>query len=111
MRRWLNILLLCFALNALGTATASPSQIAITHITIIDVRAGTIKPDITILIEGDRITAVRPSKSKEDLPANEIQVIDGHGKFVVPGLGDMHVHSDGEDRVLHASRKRDYRDP
>ena len=101
MRRWSNLLSLCFALSALGTATAFPSQIAITHIAIIDVRAGTIKPDMTVLIEGDRITAVRPSKNKESLPAKEIQVIDGHGKFLLPGLWDMHVHSNGEDRVLH----------
>ena len=101
MRRWLNLLLLCFALSPLRTAATSPSEIAITHITVIDVQAGTIKPNMTVLIRGDRITAVRPSKNKESLPAKEIQVIDGRGKFLLPGLWDMHVHTDGEDRVLY----------
>ena len=82
-------------------AETPPSKIAITHITIVDVSAGTIKPDRTVLIEGNRITAVRPSKNKESLPPKEIRVIDGRGKFLVPGFWDMHVHPDGEDRVLH----------
>jgi imidazolonepropionase-like amidohydrolase len=100
MARWLNLLLLCFALSALRTATTSSSQITITHITIIDISAGTIKPDMMVLIEGDRITAVRPSTNKESVPAEERQVIDGRGKFLLPGFWDMHVHTDGEDRVL-----------
>jgi imidazolonepropionase-like amidohydrolase len=90
MRRWLNLLLLCFALSALRRAATSPSEIAITHITVIDVKAGTIKPNMTVLIQGDRITAVRPSENKESLPAKEIQVIDGRGKFLLPGFWDMH---------------------
>ena len=101
MRRWLNLLLLCFALSPLRTAATSPSEIEIIHITVIDVKAGTIKPNTTVLIQGDRITAVRPSKNKEGLPAKEIRVIDGRGKFLIPGLWDMHVHSDGDDRALH----------
>jgi imidazolonepropionase-like amidohydrolase len=100
MRRWLNLLFLCVVLSAFRTAAAPASTIGITHITIIDVSAGTIKLDMTVLIQGDRITAVRPSKNKESLPAKEIQVIDGRGKFLLPGLWDMHAHTDGDDRVL-----------
>ena len=101
MRRQSNLLLLCVVLGALQTTAPASSEIAITHITIIDVRAGTMKPDMTVLIEGDRITAVRPSKNKESLLTKEIQVIDGRGKFLLPGLWDMHVHTDGDDRALH----------
>ena len=100
MRRWLNLPLFCFALAAPGIAETSPSKIAITHIGIVAVSTGTIKPDMTVLIEGNRITAVRRSKNKESLP-KEIQVVDGQGKFLLPGLWDMHVHTDGDDRVLH----------
>jgi imidazolonepropionase-like amidohydrolase len=100
MRWWLNLLLFCFALAAPGMAGTFPSKIAITHITIVDVSTGTIKPDMTILIEGNRIAAVRPSKNKESLP-KEVKVVDGRSKFLLPGLWDMHVHTDGDDRVLH----------
>ena len=101
MRRWVNLFCLCFALTALRAVAASPSKIAIIHVSVIDVRAGTIKPDMTVLIQGDRITEVRPTKNNESLSAKDIQVIDGRGKFLLPGLWDMHVHTDGEDRVLH----------
>ena len=101
MRRWVNLFCLCFALTALRAVAASPSKSAIIHVSVIDVRAGTIKPDMTVLIQGDRITEVRPSKNNESLSAKDIQVIDGRGKFLLPGLWDMHVHTDGEDRVLH----------
>src|SRR5258706_1380004 len=101
MRRWVNLFCLCFALTALRAVAASPSKIAIIHVSVIDVRAGTIKPDMTVLIQGDRITEVRPSKNNESLSGKDIQVIDGRDKFLLPGLWDMHVHTDGEDRVLH----------
>jgi predicted amidohydrolase YtcJ len=92
---------LCFALTALRAVAASPSKIAIIHVSVIDVRAGTIAPDMTVLVQGDRITEVRPSKNNERLSAKDIQVIDGRGKFPLPGLWDMHVHSAGDDRALH----------
>ncbi len=98
MGRWLNLLLLCFALSAFGTTTASASQIAITHITIIDVRDGSRQQDMSVLISGDR-TGVIGSSKKVQLP-KQSRVIDGHAKFLIPGLWDMHVHSDGGDRVL-----------
>lgn len=87
MRRWVNLLCLCFALSALRAVAASPSEIAITHVSVIDVRAGTIKLDMTVLIQGDRITAVRPSKDNEGLPTKEIKVIDG--RRIVSTMGAL----------------------
>jgi imidazolonepropionase-like amidohydrolase len=96
----LNLVVLWLALSAGQGATGFPSKIAITHVTVIDVRAGTIKKDMTVLIVGDRISAVRAAKEKARLPTKEIEVIDGQGKYLIPGLWDMHVHTDGDDRVL-----------
>ncbi len=96
-----NLVVLWFALSAVQGAAGSPSKIAITHVTVIDVRAGTIAQDMTVLIVGDRISAVRAAKEKERLPTKEIEVIDGRGKYLIPGLWDMHAHSDGDDRALH----------
>ena len=49
-----------------------------------------LAPDSTIVIAGNRIVAVGPSASTPP-PANAT-VIDGRGKWVVPGLVDAHVH-------------------
>jgi hypothetical protein len=82
-------------------ARARNSFRALSFATVIDVRAGTIKKDMTVLIVGDRISAVRAAQGKERLPTKEITVIDGRGKYLIPRLWDMHVHSDGDDRALH----------
>jgi imidazolonepropionase-like amidohydrolase len=51
-----------------------------------------VAPDSTVLIVGERIRAVGPARSTQ-VPAGA-QVIDGRGKWLVPGLTDAHVHFD-----------------
>ena len=77
----------------------TPTAIAITHVTIINVRDGSARADMTVLILGDRISVV--GSSKETPLPRQARVLDGRGKFLIPGLWDMHVHSDGDDRALH----------
>ena len=50
-------------------------------------------PDMTVLIGGGRVLAVRPSAEADeaDIPAGATRV-DGRGRFLIPGLNDMHVH-------------------
>ena len=66
-------------------------QFAFTHVNVVDVRNGTISPDRTVLIVGNRIDAVM-SADHSRLPLHTV-VIDADGKFLIPGLWDMHVHS------------------
>jgi len=65
--------------------------VAITHVTAIDVARGTARPNMTVLIDGPRITAVGASASTV-IPGGARR-IDGRGKWLIPGLWDMHVHS------------------
>lgn len=81
-----------------SSQAATPTQIALAHVTIIDVRDGSEKTDMTILISGSRITALGPS-SEIPLP-KRVRAINGRGKFLIPGLWDMHIHSDGDERTL-----------
>jgi imidazolonepropionase-like amidohydrolase len=90
-----------FALSLLATsqsASETPPQIALTHVTVIDVRDGSTKTDMTILLLGSRISAVGSSKDTP-LPKNA-RIVDGRGKFLIPGMWDMHVHTDGDTRAL-----------
>ena len=65
--------------------------IALTHAKVIDGTGAPAARDQTILIEGDRITAVGPSRSVR-VPANA-EVVDLSGHTVIPGLVGLHDHS------------------
>lgn len=58
--------------------------------TLIDVRTGHQVADSLIVIEGDRIKQVGRAPDVA-VPQNS-QVIDAHGKWIIPGLMDMHAH-------------------
>ncbi|HWZ58235.1 MAG TPA: amidohydrolase family protein [Gemmatimonadaceae bacterium] len=87
MRTWL--LLVCL----LGSRPASAQQhdpLAITHVTVIDCTGAVPTPNATVVIASGRITAIGPSDSVT-IPAGA-RVVDGSGKFLIPGLWDMHGH-------------------
>lgn len=67
------------------------AQIAITNVTVIDVAGGERQPGVTVLTKGNLIVAVG-----RDVPVPAAAVpIDGTGKFLIPGLWDMHSHHQG----------------
>jgi hypothetical protein len=72
---------------------------ALTHARILDVETGAWQTDQSVLIAGDAIVAVGPSKSLQPLAGAE--VIDLAGKALLPGLWDMHAHLSPADGVLN----------
>ena len=66
------------------------SQIYITNVTVLDVVKQKLIPGQTVMIKDDIISNIQSSK-KIKLPA-DATVIDGTGKFLMPGLTDAHVH-------------------
>jgi imidazolonepropionase-like amidohydrolase len=61
----------------------------ITNVNIVDVNTGKILKNKTIAIDNDRITAIY---DKEIFGSTATIVIDGNGKYLIPGLWDMHAH-------------------
>ena len=68
----------------------APRPLAFTHVTVIDATGAPAKSDQTVVITGDRITEIGPSASVR--APKDAQVVDATGKFLIPGLWDMHVH-------------------
>ena len=68
-----------------------PAQrtLAITNVHVVDVRAGRIDSNRTVLIDGNTITAIVPAGRE---PPRVTRVDGLAGAFVIPGLWDMHVH-------------------
>jgi hypothetical protein len=69
-------------------------RLAFVHVQVIPLEDGAVLPDHTVLIQGDRIVGLGPSRTTP-LPEGTT-VIDGAGAFLLPGLTDAHVHLDQE---------------
>jgi imidazolonepropionase-like amidohydrolase len=83
-----------FFIAILCTASVGNAQepaTAFTSVTVIDGRSPDPRPFRTVVIRGNRIVAEGPATSTP-VPAGA-RVIDGRGKFLIPGLWDMHVHT------------------
>jgi imidazolonepropionase-like amidohydrolase len=61
----------------------------VNHVTVINPKASPVE-DRAIVLSGSRIAAI-DSAAEVHIPPGA-QIIDGRGKFVVPGLADMHHH-------------------
>ena len=92
MKRVLAASLILLATLSQGDPAKSIStkQLVITNVTIIDVTGGAVAPDMTVVITGDRITEIGPAKNVS--APKDAQVLSGAGKYLIPGLWDMHVH-------------------
>jgi hypothetical protein len=75
--------------------------VAFSHVTVIDVSAAdsarALQPDYTVVLSAGRITAVGRANSIR-VPA-DATVVEAAGKFLIPGLWDMHAHLLAEDRL------------
>ena len=95
------VLFVCFGLRVPAAAqrSAGTSRIALTHVTVIDGTGAAPQADQTVVIAGQRITAVGPSSKVKVSPG--VQIIDARGKYLIPGLWDTYVHTryDGIDHL------------
>ncbi|GAA0461726.1 amidohydrolase [Paractinoplanes deccanensis] len=83
------------ALGATGQAEATTSGLtAITNVTVIDAVGG-VRRGQTVLVRGERILDVAAAQ-RVPVPRGAT-VVDGAGRYLVPGLADMHTHATGID--------------
>ena len=81
---------------------AGPPALAITHVTLLPMDSERVLPDHTVVVQGERIVAVGPAASTE-VPA-DATVVDGTGRFLMPGLVDAHLHlPKGEGQLTDAA--------
>lgn len=80
--------------RAMGQQMQSDPTLVITSVTVVDVSANSassaLRMDQTVVIRAGRIAAVGDSKTT--VVPSGAQRIDGRGKFLIPGLWDMHAH-------------------
>ena len=72
---------------------------AFTHANLFDAESGSIKAGTTVIVSGNKITAVGADGAVAIPPgANVVNVA---GKTLMPGLWDMHVHTGDDDGLQH----------
>jgi imidazolonepropionase-like amidohydrolase len=69
---------------------AESNTLAVTHVTVIDGTGSAPREDMTVFISRDRIVAL--GKSSDVTPSATNEIVDAKGKYLIPGLWDMHVH-------------------
>ena len=73
-----------------GNPVPSNNQVFIQHVFLLDVEKKAVWKDVTVAITGNKISAVH-LKGNIKIPATGT-IIDGKGKYLIPGLTDAHVH-------------------
>jgi imidazolonepropionase-like amidohydrolase len=90
--RTLAAVIALLALAGVVTAVQAPADIVIVCATLIN-PAGDAVPNTIITIEGSRIRSViQLARGNASTGSGTGQIIDATGKFVMPGLADMHNH-------------------
>ena len=92
MKNLLKIISLVFVIFSVQDICAQTKKIAFTHATLIDMteRSAQPKPNMTVIRQGRRIATIGKT-GKVKIP-KDAQIIDASGKFLIPGLWDMHAH-------------------
>src|SRR5687768_11728314 len=88
------------------TAVAQPAApvIAFTNVTVVPLDRERTLADHTVVIRGERIVAITPS-AEAKIPAGATR-IDGRGKFLMPGMAEMHAHIPGGASATDADMHR-----
>ncbi len=73
--------------------------VAIEHVRLFDSQQATMREDQTVVVTGDRFSAIGPAGSVQ-APA-DAERIDGRGKTLLPGLFDMHSHAQAVDGIMN----------
>jgi imidazolonepropionase-like amidohydrolase len=73
-----------------GQQARRSATVFISNVNVVDMRAGRVLPRQNVLIEGTRIAYVGVADTN---PGPSARRVDGRGKYLIPGLWDMHVHT------------------
>src|SRR5690349_7885538 len=96
-RRWRHIdgcarpsaVFLLWILSALSAALGQ-TRVAIENVTLIDGTDHTPRSHVTVVIEGERILAIVAKNARQP---KRTRIIDGTGKFLIPGLWNNDLHA------------------
>jgi imidazolonepropionase-like amidohydrolase len=87
---WARCVTALIALASLRAGAQAPAVVAFENVSVVPMTKETVLANHTVIVTGDRITAVGPAKTTR-VPEGATRV-NGQGKFLMPGLAEMHGH-------------------
>src|SRR4030095_10721310 len=94
LRAWCLVIAVAVILFASTRTNSQGTGFSIVNVSVVDVVSGQVLSPRTRTVIGDRISAI-----SEASPARGATVVDGTGKFLIPGLWDMHAHIQGNENA------------
>jgi imidazolonepropionase-like amidohydrolase len=91
MTNYLTAFLLLLVAGAVVARESPGHALAFTHVTVIDATGSPPQPDMTVVIDDKHIVEVGSSGEVHVPP--QATVVEARGKYLIPGLWDMHVHT------------------
>lgn len=79
--------------------SAKPADTLIINVNLVELPEGRVTEDASVLVRGGKVEWIKDAGKHE---VHDVLVIDGKGRYLAPGLTDMHVHThDDADYLLH----------
>lgn len=103
-KKLVQIVLGQFLVTALSLSAVAAESLLIENVTLIDGTGAGPLSGASVLIENDRIALVSPGEISKTKGAT---IIDGEGKFLLPGLIDTHIHLAGGTILGRVMNNRD----
>lgn len=92
-----------FVLSSPAIAAPKPADVIIRHVTVVDVEAAKTVAAQAVVLKGDDIVAVgADAVIARDWRAG--RTVEGRGRYLIPGLWDMHVHFGGGPELIEENR-------
>src|SRR2546423_2747877 len=85
-----------FAVCLCPSQSLAQGTLVLSGVTVIDGTGAAPRPNRAVIVSGDRISAIVDADRRADVPKSAL-IINARGKFLIPGLWDMHVHLTQED--------------
>lgn len=85
-----------------GSHAAERVDLLLRDVTVVDVTDGRLLPDRDVAVRDGRIVAIVADATPGAFKPRE--TVDGRGKYLIPGLWDMHVHFGGGEALIAENR-------
>lgn len=105
--KYLSFLVLCLGSFLFAGCAATQLQsthdlVVITNANVVDVAAGNVRPNQTLVIDGGIIQEISDTEAAKNYQATA--TIDAQGKYIIPGLWDNHIHLRGGEALKEENR-------